>query len=62
MPFRVPGQTTLTRAFSAMVRAADPNFDRDRRKEPEYQFEGGNGTKRTFNSDVRRRFPYNQGS
>lgn len=59
MPFQVPGQRTITRAFSALVRMADPDFDRERKKELEYRFEGGTGKVREFRSDVSKRWPYN---
>jgi hypothetical protein len=58
MPYQIKGQRTVTRAFSAIVRAADPNFDEARRREPEYEFHG-NRTERIFYSDIRKRWPYN---
>lgn len=39
--------------FLAMVRKADPDFYKDRRREPEYEF-----TKRTFTADRSKRGAY----
>jgi len=58
---RIKGQTTKTRAFSAFVRAADPDFDLQRRKEPAWEFESGRH-KRTFFQDIRKFGPYREKS
>jgi|KBSMisStandDraft_5_1062788.scaffolds.fasta_scaffold383180_3 hypothetical protein len=57
MPVYIKGQTTRTRPFSVLVRAANPDFDLERRKEPAWEFEGGR-VKRTFYQDIRKFGPY----
>jgi hypothetical protein len=57
MAARIPGQTTRVRTFSTFVRAANPDFDLERRKEPAWEFEGGR-VKRTFYQDIRKFGPY----
>lgn len=58
MPVKIKGQTTRVRSFSAFVRAANPDFDLERRKEPAWEFEAGRH-KRVFYQDVRKYGVYN---
>lgn len=53
----IKGQLTRIRAFSAIVRMADPNFDAERRREPAWEFESGR-FKKTFYQNIRDFGPY----
>jgi hypothetical protein len=46
--------TRVERPYYALVRKADPQFEKDRRKQPEYEFKG-----RTFTADPATRGAYN---
>jgi hypothetical protein len=49
------GKRSIEIPFRVMVRKADPDFDKDRRIEPEYEFAGG---KRRFSADRSKRGAY----
>jgi hypothetical protein len=49
------GKRTLEIPFGTHIRRNDPDFDKDRRKEVEYEFSGG---KRTFTADRSKRGAY----
>lgn len=49
------GTKTRTRSLESLIRLADPSFDRDRRRSPEYEFNAG---KKVFRGDDRIRGPY----
>lgn len=52
------GHGSITRPILTLIRQADPNFDKDKKKHTEYRFSNG----RKFVADPAKRWPYNQGS
>jgi hypothetical protein len=49
------GKRTIEIPFRWLVRRADPDFDKDRRSEPEYEFGGG---RRRFSANRAKRGAY----
>jgi hypothetical protein len=49
------GKRTIEIPFRKIVTGADPDFDKDRRREPEYEFAGG---RRRFTADRSKRGAY----
>ena len=46
---------TVERTWKSLVLKADPDFEAERRREPEYEFSNG----RVFKADRAKRHPYN---
>jgi hypothetical protein len=58
MPPANTGTKSVDRTWKSVVVDADPDFERDKRNEVEYEFEG-KGRKRVFTANRANRHPFN---